>query len=250
MDFGKSFTYMFEDPNWVAKLGIGGAILLVGILFSWLVLPIIAAAIILLGYGLVVLKNVAENNPMPLPEWNDFGGLFMKGLYAFVGGIIWFLPVIILSCCLGLANAVLANASAGSGSSSDTVSGLTAVLTSCLGCLVSIVSFVVGVTFYAPLSRYAVNGQLNTFWDLSGNLKFIQANLGNYIIALLLSLVANFIAGFGIIACIIGVAFTGFWGNLVSYHLFGQVLRNASSGYEAMPPASPMAPPPMSPTMP
>ena len=31
MDFGKAFTYMFQDPNWLAKLGIGTLLVLLGI---------------------------------------------------------------------------------------------------------------------------------------------------------------------------------------------------------------------------
>ncbi len=31
MDFGKAFTYMFQDPNWLGKLGIGTLLMLVGI---------------------------------------------------------------------------------------------------------------------------------------------------------------------------------------------------------------------------
>ena len=30
MDFGKAFTFMFEDPDWLKKLGIGTAVGLVG----------------------------------------------------------------------------------------------------------------------------------------------------------------------------------------------------------------------------
>ncbi len=26
MDFGKAFTFMFEDPDWLRKLGIGTAV--------------------------------------------------------------------------------------------------------------------------------------------------------------------------------------------------------------------------------
>jgi hypothetical protein len=93
------------------------------------------------------------------------------------------------------------------------------------------------------LTRFALNGQLNTFWDFSGNLKFIQANASNYIIAVLLVLAANFVAGFGIIACVIGVFFTSFWANLVGAHLFGQVARGMPS--IDMTPLAPLPPPPM-----
>ena len=31
MDIGKSFTFMFEDPDWLRKLGIGTIVTLAGI---------------------------------------------------------------------------------------------------------------------------------------------------------------------------------------------------------------------------
>ncbi len=31
MDFGKAFTYAFEDQDWLKKLGIGGLLLLIPI---------------------------------------------------------------------------------------------------------------------------------------------------------------------------------------------------------------------------
>ncbi len=250
MDFGKSFTFMFEDPNWVAKLAIGGAILLVGTLFFWLLfIPIIVASAIILGYMVLTLRNVAEGSATPLPEWNDFGNLTVKGLYVIVGSIIWLLPVIILGCCLGLVNAALGNISAGSSQGSSGAQSLAALVSVCLSCLVSIISFVLGVTLYAPITRYALSNQLSVFWDVRGNANFIQQNLGNYIIALLLSIVASIVAGFGIIACVIGAFFTQFWAYLVTAHLYGQVARGGGFLVSQVPPP-PMAPPPMEPLTP
>jgi len=56
-------------------------------------------------------------------------------------------------------------------------------------------------------------------------LGLITGNLGNYIIALILAWVASVIAGFGVIACGVGVLFTSFWASLVMAHLFGQLQR-------------------------
>jgi Protein of unknown function (DUF4013) len=251
VDIGKSFTFMFEDPNWVAKLAIGGAILLVGTLFFWLILiPLIAASAIVLGYSLAVTRNVAEGSATPLPEWNDFGALLVKGLTGIVGAIIWLIPLIILACCLGLVNAALSGAAAGSSNGSQPAQGFIALFSTCLSCIIAIVGLLESVTLYAPLTRFALNNQLNTFWDFAGNWAFIQANMGNYIIAFLLGpIVASFIAGFGVIACVIGVFFTQFWAYLVSAHLFGQVARGMPAA-QTLPPMTPMTPPPMAPTSP
>jgi hypothetical protein len=251
MDIGKSFTYMFEDPNWVAKLAIGGAILLVGTLFSFLIgIPLLVASAIVLGYILTVTRNVAEGAATPLPEWNDFGAFFMKGLYAIIGSIIIYIPAIVLVCCVAGVSAALSNAS--NNSSSGNAGGALGLVIICFQCLLALYSIIAAIYLYAPLTRFALNGQLSVFWDFSGNLKFIQANTGNYIIALLLGpVVANFIAGFGVIACVIGVFFTTFWAYLVGAHLFGQVARGASAQTTMTPPPMmPMTPPPVEPMSP
>ena len=55
------------------------------------------------------------------------------------------------------------------------------------------------------------------------------------IIALLAAFVLPLIGGLGIIACFIGAAFTGFYGYLMIYHLYGQAHRisegAATGGY-------------------
>lgn len=246
MDLGRSFSYMFEDKDWVAKLAIGGGIILIGAILSFLVIPIIAAYALVLGYALVVIRNVYDGSTTPLPEWSNMGEYFVKGITALVGIVIWFIPVIVLGCCIGLLSAAGGNARGGdSGSGVATIAGL---LVTCLGCITAIVGIAIALFVYAPLTNFALTNQLSTFWDFSGNWKFIQRNSGNYIIAFLLAYVANIIAGFGIIACFIGVFFTAFWALLVTAHLFGDVARSnmAPSDTTMLPPTPPpMDQPPM-----
>jgi len=71
-DFGRSFTFTKEDPDWVSKILLGGVAalacsLLIGI-------PFVA------GYLGRTLVNVAKDAPRPLPEWDDLGGLWSEGL--------------------------------------------------------------------------------------------------------------------------------------------------------------------------
>jgi hypothetical protein len=218
MDFGKAFSYVFEDANWLKKVGIGGALLIV---------PIFGAMVVY-GYMLTTLKNVAEGDKTPLPEWTDFGALFMKGLYAFVGILVYFAPAIVLYCCMfalqfgGVAIASSAGKDAGSA-----VASILGILGACLGCVLALYGIVAGLTIYAPLTRYAMsNNQLSVFWDFKGNLDFVQKNVGNYLMALVVGLAAGFVASFGIILCVIGVLFTSFWAQLVIAHALGQFWKS------------------------
>jgi hypothetical protein len=245
MEIGKSFSYVFEDPRWVSKVAIGGAILLVGLLFSWvLLIPLLVAYILVGGYALTVVKNVSEGDTNPLPEWNDFGGFFMKGLYAAIGAIVVYIPAIVLICCTVLVSAAIGGA-AGNQQNSSAAGPLSLVIL-CLQCLYALYAIIAAIYIYAPLTRYALNGQVSTFWDFRGNLAFIQTNLGGYVIALIMTIIASFIGGLGFILCVIPGFFTSFWGYLVGAHIFGQFVRGAPS----MASMAPMAPPPMAPTAP
>jgi hypothetical protein len=85
MNIAKAFSFVFEDEAWVSKVLLGGVLFLI---------PIVNFAVF--GYMLKVAQNVAQGNPRPLPEWGDFGGHFMRGLYWFVIQVVYQLPTIIL----------------------------------------------------------------------------------------------------------------------------------------------------------
>ncbi len=233
MDIGKSFTYVMDDPNWIKKVLIGGVLLFI---------PIVNFAVI--GFALVTMKNVADGNPTPMPEWGDFGNFFMKGLYAAVGAFIWFAPAILLACCNFILSFAISMAlGAGGQGGGDAVAGLASIvgfLTLCISCVQYLLMFVSGVTVWAPLTRFAMTeNQLAVFWDFRGSLDLITQNLGAYIMALVVGYVAYIVAAFGIILCCIGYLFTLFWGYMVNAYLFGQFWRNRQGG--GMLPAPAMA---------
>lgn len=234
MEVGKSFTYMFEDKDWIAKIAIGGLITLI---------PVVGSLIVL-GYVLRVVRNTRDDVTPILPEWNDIGDMLVKGFMAVLGLLIWSLPVIALACCTGLLVAALGGA--GSGSDDNSMAAVAGFVALCMYGLMFIVALAISLFVYAPLTNFALNNQIATFWDFRGTWKYIQTNPGNYFIAFLLALVANFIAGFGIILCFIGVIFTSFWAMLVMGHLFGQVARaNTPPGDPTLfPPAPPTDEPP------
>lgn len=210
MDWGKSFTYVFDDKDWVTKLLIGGILSMI---------PVVNLVVI--GYALKALKNVAEGGKQPLPAWDDFGDYFMKGLVSVLGAMVWALPIIILA-------AVTAVLSALTGYDSADTSRASTPFVLCIwsiSCVSGIYGLFLGFVLPAAFANYAVRGDLGAFFRFGDIYRFIKANIGNYIVALLLAWVAQFVAGFGVILCIIGAIFTGLWATLVGSHLLGQVYR-------------------------
>jgi hypothetical protein len=87
MNAEKSFSFPFEDKDWVSKLGLGALISMVPILnFAWS------------GYLVEILRNVMNNHPEPLPTWDDLGKKFNEGLILFGAGLVYALPVLITLC--------------------------------------------------------------------------------------------------------------------------------------------------------
>ena len=222
MDIGKSFTYVFDDEGWLTKVLLGG-------LFSFLSIIFIGVPFIL-GYFLETMKNVSLGQARPLPNWGDnLGGMFMKGLKALVGILVWSLPAILLSCALGGIMGVLGGATGSSNiSTGEALAGILVAVNLCFQCLISIYSLVLAVLMPAALMKFAQSEKISDFWAFRDLLAFIRENLGNYIIATIVYWIASAIGSLGVILCVIGMFFTTFWSMLVGAHLFGQVYRNAN----------------------
>jgi hypothetical protein len=220
MDIGSAFTFMFDDQDWIKKIAIGGGITLAGIILS----PILIGLVLFLplsGYMLETLKNVRDGRPVPLPEWSDFGSLFTKGLMVAIIGLVYSIPAIIFYCISFGAQFALQEAD------SD-LAGTLAVLLGCLACVQILFGLLAAVLLPAGLIRYAQYDSLGSAFQFGEIFSFISSNIGDYIIVVLLTWVAQFIAGFGVILCLIGVVFTGFWAILVTGNLYGQLARKAA----------------------
>lgn len=221
MDIGSAFTFVFDDQDWIKKLAIGGLIVLAGII----TIPILVGFAILLlvsGYMIEVLKNVRDQNPTPLPEWTDFGALLKTGFFVFVIGLVYYIPVYVFACAGGLVQFLPEM------TQMDTdVADMMIIVTMCLNCVQFIISFLAGFVLPAGLIRYAQTDSLGAAFQFGEIFSFIRTNIGDYIIAVLLSWVASLIGMFGLILCVVGVFFTGFWSVLVSAHLYGQLARKA-----------------------
>ena len=87
MDYNRAFRYIFDDKDWVSKIGLGLLIQMVPILnFAWV------------GYQVQIVRNVRRNETIILPTWDDLGKKFMDGLMLTLAGMVYALPILLIAC--------------------------------------------------------------------------------------------------------------------------------------------------------
>jgi len=219
MDFGKAFSFTFEDPDWVKKVLLGGVISLV---------PILNFAAT--GYSLEVTRRVINNEPRPLPEWDDIGGKLVKGLLYTVIAFVYALPILLLVCLMQGGLAVLGGAASSSSRGSDAAGGAAAIISICFSCLMLIYGVFMGIVLPAAIGNYAAKDQLGAAFRFGDVISLVQKNISVYLMVLVIEIAAALAASIvGSIACGIGILFTGFWSLLVIGYATGQAYREASA---------------------
>jgi hypothetical protein len=214
MEYGKAFTYMMEDADWLKKFLIGTVIVFVPLVGGFL----------LFGYLIKITANVINGVEKPLPEWGDFGDLIMKGLQFFGILFVYLLPLIIFLSC-----AQVAPLMAGMGDSRDMREvlgyvGLTIAL--CCGCLSILYGSFFGASLPAIIGQFAATGSMGAAFQLGQVFKHVRTQPAVYLIVWFVSGFANFfLALIGLIVCFIGIYPAAAYGNFVSAHLWGQVYR-------------------------
>src|ERR1041384_3082730 len=88
MNLNSSLSYIFEDDDWAAKVGVGALLMLI---------PIVSFACV--GYEARVIRGVARGERRPLSAWDDFGTLFLDGLKLGLARWIYSLPALALIGC-------------------------------------------------------------------------------------------------------------------------------------------------------
>ncbi len=234
MDVVKALTYVFDDPEWVVKVLIGGIVILLG----FLLMPILLGFglfFVINGYMVDVIRNVMDGMKLPMPKWEEWGKWVGTGVKLFAIEIIWAIPLIFFILLLFVGNA-LTN-SGGSG-----LAALGALFTLVAFFLQSVWGIVLLLVLPAVTVHFAETEQISAGFDFGYISDFVQKNLVNIIIAAVVSIVAVLLASIvGTILCVVGSIFTFFWAQMVEAHLYGQLgklYRESQGGLTTLPPAT------------
>ncbi len=213
-DFLRPFVFLFDDPRWLPKVMIGGAfvlfsVMLVGIPF-------------LLGYLAKMVRNIVAGDPTPLPEWTDFGELFGEGLMLLLVGLIYTLPVAVLSILIAIPAAITG------GSEQEAVRDIGGGIFGCASCIVSFVGLGINLLLPAAMLMAVMSRRFGAAFEFGRIWSFIRANVGNYILAIIVEIVASMLSMAGLMLLCVGIIFTHFWAATVAGFAFAQVYRTSA----------------------
>lgn len=223
MQFGRAFSFAFEDPEWLKKIGIAALVSLI---------PLVGQ-IFLIGWGFEVTRRVIARDPHLLPDWSDFGGHLVRGLKVALVYLVYSLPVLILVGCLQGGMIGSSMLVAGQESNGDAAAIASIVVASALGCLMLIYGILMAFLLPAALGKMAATGNLGDAFRLGEVFALVRAAPGPYVLAILGGILAGIIGSLGSIACAIGVILTTAYSSVITGHLCGQAYLAASEAKPA-----------------
>lgn len=236
MNVEQSFTYPFEDKEWISKLGLGALISMVPILnFAWS------------GYLVGILRNMMKDAAEPLPTWDDLDKKFRDGLILVAAGLVYALPILI-PLLLPLVVTVLSGLTSGVRNMQDIARSLTEagnVLFLCLTCVLILYGLLLSILYPVILVLFAREGTFVSCFKLPEAFAMIKNNAAVFFTAWGLGLAASvgvgLIVGFinlvvGWVPCIgwmVGLVLalaSSIYSTVVYAHLFGQFARVVYEG--------------------
>src|SRR5438132_12444356 len=214
-DFLKPLTFIFDDPRWIQKVLIGGLFVIASFF--------IIGAFFLYGYCARLARNVIAWMQHPLPEWDDLSEYFGEGAKLFVVGLIYAVPLLAVFGVIFVPVMIMSGSA-----DNETVKSVAGMSMSCVSCLIFPFALALALWLPAAMLMVVVSGDFKAAFDFRHIFDFIRANIGNYILAFIVWLVARFAAGLGFILLCVGIIFTMFWAFTVAAYAFAQTSRLAT----------------------
>ena len=212
IDFGRPFTFVFEDQDWLKKIAFG-ALYILGALLCFTGLFAMA------GYSRRVLQATAESREVPLPEFN-IGEDFVEGLKVFVIHVVYLLPAILIQLCSGIAQAAL-GAQGGDG---QEMAAVVSIASTCLALPLNFAGM-----FLAPLGliRYVNSGSLGDAFQVGEVFGFAKGNFTNVLLAFVVGMAGQVISTIGFFLCVLPFFPAAAYASIAKGNAYGQVLRLA-----------------------
>jgi hypothetical protein len=173
------------------------------------------------GYLARLARNVIAGVPHPLPEWDDLGEYFNEGLRLFCVSFVYTLPLIGVMMIMIIPSIIAQTAD------NDVVQNIGGGMAACVWCLIAPLSLAMALWLPGALLFAVVERRFGAAFEFAQIFAFIKANIGNYVLAFVVSLVVRLIVPFGFILLCVGVFFTGFWSLVVTCYGFAESWRLA-----------------------
>jgi len=230
MDIMAAVQYPFEDEEWTSKVAVG-------ILISMVPILNFAAT----GYLVTIIRNVAHNEPRPLPRWENLGDLLLKGLYLIIAQLAYFSVPMLLLAAVMTPLAILPLLGGGDEDVMAALGGVALMGLVCVGLIALVVAVALSLLLLAGIIRFSVGRQeLGELFDFRGNFGYLRDNIGTILLAILYLFLVGLVIG-TVIFCVgavlslipicgplISMAISlgmAFFAILLSGHLYGQVAR-------------------------
>lgn len=210
-DFARPFTFVFDDPEWVQKVLIGGLFVLASFL--------IVGLFFIFGYMARLARNVIAGVPNPLPAWDDLGEYFSEGLRLFAVMLAYMLPIIILAFVVAIPAGLM------SGHGDEFARNAGGCVLGAVWCLIVPASFALMLFLPASLLWAVVEKRFGAAFEFGEIWSFIKSNIGNYLLAIVIYLVADFAGGLGFLLLCVGIIFTSFWAYCAKTYAFAEAYR-------------------------
>jgi len=188
IDFLGSFTFIFNDKDWIKKL----------LITSIFVFLNIFGICFLVGYMMKLFVNIRNKKYDPLPQWDDYGELFKDGLYMI---LIIFVSVILLGTFEWMLSSII---------------GHLGIIGEILNKFVDFIFSVIGfaITTYV-FFKYAINRDFNKLFDANSFVEFMKMNAVNLVLLYMFSILFSLVAASGLLLFIVGIFITA------AYSFFG-----------------------------
>lgn len=221
MNLERSFSYIWEDKDWITKILIASALMLTGI-----------GGIAVIGWVAEIARRVAHGEEDTLPEWDRIGDFFLIGLKYMGISLIWALPIILPIILISIVFA-------GGSMIADDPGPLFAafgLVNVCIAMLAMIFGLAISLLVPPLLVLLAEGESFSKLINPKHAWELFKANAGGYIVAMLITwLASTLLAMVGTLLCGIGVLPAGVISQLIMGHLTGQATAQARENIESLP---------------
>jgi hypothetical protein len=219
MQIAEALRFPFEDKKWIEKILIAAVLILT-----------VIGSLAVIGWMAEIIRRVIRRDDEPLAGWGDLGKYFVDGIKLFVIGLIWMLPFILISMCVGVFSGLASSLTR----DSSTGSGAFALLNLCLSFLGLPYALIVSFLIPPLYCVYAMHGEFGHAVNPARAWELARVNLGGFAIAWIVAgILAVVASSIGLLLCFVGVYLLSAYAVTAAAHLYGQAGREAMASLPA-----------------